>query len=437
VYRDATPDIDPEVRSGAHIEADVLGTVRRVDPSTGAAYDCYVLHTRQVGGPDVVSYLHQASDGVDLYGVEIAQYTGAPELVQVNGEPYMQLPLHQGSSWGFSKPYGGSLRAKVLAQESVPLSAAQRELLHPYAEGATRAWRVEWQYEGVLNDAYGPGIVDTWLVPGAGVVGRSARSRYYELAEFRAREDVIQLPGDFRDAAYPHSNEQDVGDYDRTPSPGQVIAVQFRGEDSSAPSGWQWEIEETCWRRLMSEGVLSPLWPGDQGGTFLSDFRGTQKLHTGSYVFLFEVRTAGSTELRFRRVGVGASAGLADAFVYTFGEKQPISLSSGSATHLETNDGAIVTFKVHYQDGDGVEPSVRQVVVYRRSETPAEGMTYDMTFASGKLADGDYVYTTGPNELLPLRTDYWYSFHFENVENGDTESEDLGPHPLYIGGTSP
>jgi hypothetical protein len=435
VYRDATPDIDPEVQAGPRIETDVLGTVRRVDPNSGVSSDCYILRTRKIGAPDVLSYVHRASDGVDLHGVEIVPYTGAPELVQVSGEQYMPLPLARDLAWGFANPYGATLQAEVIGQERVPFPDPQLGFLGPYIGSFANAWRVSWRYGGPLSDAYGFGDVDTWLAPGVGMAGRSAESRYYALMEFRDRNEVVFLPSDFRHAPYPHADEDDVGMYNHTPKPGNAIAVQFRGEDERASSGWRWEIEAACWDTLLAEGVLSPLWVGDQRGDFLPDSRGAQKLDTGSYVFLFKARTAGNAELRFRRVGVGASAGLADEFVFTFGAAQPISLSNGAATCVPTSVGATVTFTVHYRDDDGVAPTVRQVVVYKMGQSPEEGTTFHMTWASGKLADGDYTYTTKPDEQLSLWTNYWYQFHFENPgENGVKEEKDLGPEPLFVGG---
>ncbi len=437
-YRDATPDVNPELHAGARIETDVVGIVRRVDPNTGVAYDCYVLRTRKIGAPDVLSYVHRTSNSLDLYGVEIVQYTGAPELVQVSGEQYIPLPLYKGLAWGFSNPYGVALQAKVIGQEYVPLSNAQLAFLGPYTNSFTHAWRVEWKYGGPLNDAYGPGDVDTWLAPGVGMVGRSAESHYYELVEFRDRSRVMLLSVDFHDAPYHHDNEQRVGGtYDSTLY--DVIAVQFRGEDDSASSGWRWEIEKDCWGTLIDKGVLSPLWSADQGGSFFSDFRGAQKLDTGSYAFLFKIRTAGVAELRFRRVGVGASAGLDDEFVFKFGAKQPMSLDKGSATCVTTSAGANVTFKVHYRDDDGLKPTVSQVVVYKNGQAPEEGTAYDMTCVLGPFADGDYTYTTKPEEgLSPWPTYYWYYFHFENLdENGTKEQLDLGPYRLDVPGPIP
>lgn len=289
---------------------------------------------------------------------------------------------------------------------------------------------MKWEFGGALDDAYGPGIVETWLAPGVGMVRRSAESRYSELVEFRASNQVKVCGID--DFKKPRSvgGVYDGGHYDLPAK--SVVAFQFRGADATASSGWRWEIEKSCWNALTAAGVLSPLWDGDWNGEFFRDIEGMKKLASGSYTFLFEVRTEGTAELRFKRSGVGTAQGASDEFVCRFGADQAMSLTDGSVSKVTTAAGASATFRVHYKDDDGTPLEWRQVIFYKKGDIANETLDDNMKLKSGKCADG--VYESKSPVTLSLNTDYLFYFRFVTDDNAQVNSE---VYSVYIGGPIP
>lgn len=432
VYRNATPDVNPELHAGALIETDVAAIVRCADTEASFPYECYVLRTRQGTAPEILSYLHRTSGGVDIYGVEEVASTGAPELTGLNGRPYIPLPLRDGLAWEFSDRYGISLESVVMGQEFVPVRDTVLSLLGPYTSSFGNAWRVKWQFGGPLADAYGQGTVETWHAPGVGVVKRSAESLFYELVELRPPAEVLRIGEKLHDAPYHPEQEQDCGTY--YPARDTVVVFQFRGASASASSDWRWEVKQSSWNDLTATGVLSPLWEGDRRGEFFPDIAGRRKLDTGSCVFAFKVLTAGYAEVQFERSGVGAAEGFADVFAFEFGGEEPTSpirLSEWSVSKTAKETGATATFKVHYQDADGEAPTESQVVVYKEGEAPSAGDSYPMYLALGKFADGDYTSSKLP---MSLSTRYYYYFEFSNESEPDARTR---VDTFDIGGAMP
>jgi hypothetical protein len=417
VYRNATPDINPEIHSGASIETEVVATVRRVGLSAGVPYECFVLRTRQETSPDVLSYLHRTPNGVDLYGMALLPYAGAPVLTSFSGEPYLNFPLQKGNTWSFARNDGSALNATVLSQSTIPLCSTVLTLLGPYTSSFAEAWRVKWEFAGLLADAYGQGIVEEWLAPGTGRVRRTAGSLVYELMQFRARDEVMQLNEASMEKRY-------------YPEAGTVVVVQLRGTKPSASSGYAWDVEN--WDEITSAGVLSPLSEGGESGEFYADLDNTGQVETGTYVFSFEVRTQGNASLVFTRRGFGAAAAATpESLRFDFGRNQPISLSNGSVHTFVTLAGATATFAVHYTDGDGNEPTVRKVVL--DAQTTHE-TTHDMVFSKGKLADG--YYTSGPVRVAKGLHTYCFKFSDDRDASADLLPCELGA-TFDIGGPSP
>lgn len=308
VYRDATPDYNPEVHALPGIEVEVEAIVR-VHADGTAPYECYVLKGRQGSGPEVRSYLHRTSTGVGLYGVEVAPYVGSHEPGRFAGEEVMRLPLEKSLTWGFADPSGASLASVVVGQEWVPLSGTVWTLLGPYTSTFGDAWRVKSEFGGMLEDAYGQGVVEVWYAPGVGMVRRTADSHVYELVQYR-RFDEVTLLGE----------TSDDGPY--ALPVGAVVVVQLRGSGTAASSGYAWELANEG--DVSAGGVLSLLSSGREAGEFFADLAGTERLDRGSYVFVFEVLAQAEATLEFTRWGFGDAASAAVKTVrFEFGNGQP------------------------------------------------------------------------------------------------------------------
>jgi len=397
VYRNATPDIVPVIHSGDLIETEVAAIARRLDTASGTPYECFVLRTRQGMAPEVLSYLRRTRDGVALYGIERLPYAGAPELTQFNGESFINLPFEKDLAWSFSRPDTASLDSVILGQETVPLSATVWKLLGPYTAIFTDAWRLKSEFGGSLADAYGYGIVEEWFAPGVGMIKRTADSLFYELVQFRGSDEVTLLEEDSTAGPY-------------YPPVGAVVVVQLRGAKSSASSGYAWELKN--WNEITAAGVLTPLSEGGESGEFFADLDGARRVGTGTYVFVFEVRTQGQASLLFTRYGFGTAASAApESIRFNLGKPQPMNLSEGTVQTLVRTTGATATFTVHYTDGDGNPPSLSQVWI-------DGGTSRDMAFSHGRLADG--YYTSGP---VPISEGlHTYCFRFSDEESTDASS---------------
>ncbi len=308
VYRDATPDYNPEVHALPGIEVEVEAIVR-VHADGTTPYECYVLKGRQGSGPEVRSYLHRTSTGVGLYGVEVAPYVGSHGPGRFAGEEVMRLPLERNLAWGFADPSGASLASVVFGREWVSLSGTVWTLLGPYTSTFGDAWRVKSEFGGMLGDAYGQGVVEAWYAPGVGMVRRTADSHVYELVQY-SRFDQVTLLGE----------TSDDGPY--ALPVGAVVVVQLRGSRTAASSGYAWEL--TNEGDVSADGVLSLLSEGHEAGEFFADLAGTERLDRGSYVFVFEVLAQAEATLEFTRWGFGDAASAAVKTVrLEFGNGQP------------------------------------------------------------------------------------------------------------------
>lgn len=371
VYRNATPDFNPEVHAGPNIVQEVVASVQRRVSGTDLAYDSYVLRMRYGSLLVAQVYLHRSSDGVLLHGFEILPYSGAPEMVACSGQPFLALPLAKARDWSFSLVQGSSLESTVVSQEFVPLSNEVWTLLGPYSSVFGNAWRVSSLYAGGLADVFGQGIVEAWYAPGVGMIRRTVESQVYELVTYREQSEVLLLTEDSAD---------------RKPSlpVGSVVVVQLRGR---APTSGEavWNLANRT--EVSACGVLSLL--SDPGpGSFHADIDSRGRLETGSYVFVFEVRTDGEASLQFERMDYGEPADLVE---YRFGREQALTLSNPSVSTLVTEERSTATFSVRYVDEDGYEPSLAYVGIRTRTTSGYSSPSYHrMTYVSGKLADGIY-----------------------------------------------
>ena len=404
VYRNATPDINPEIHSGATLTREVMSTVLYVEPSTDRAYECYVLQIRQDRRPTVQCYLHKSAEGVQIFGVEVLPYTGAPDLLPCNGELYLHQPVSKGDATQFTLFEGTSYDASVINKEYVPSRSVFTQM-GPYTEGFGNAWRIQAEYGGQLADALGDGIEETWLSPGIGVVRRTAESQVYELTSFRARSEVVML------------TEDDSGRHFDLPV-GSVVAVQLRD-----PRGTQnipgWEC--TNRQDVESAGVLSVLSGYSPSDSRFQDIADAGRLDSGSCVFLFEVKMPGEERLEFANTVQG------DEIFFEFGESQPFSLSDPDVD-ISLNASTVV-FSVKYTDPDGNRPSASYVCVDGDPCCP-------MTFSHGKEADGYYV----SDPILLHRGLHTYCFRFSDDPAWDGDPLDLEPllcQVFDIGGPLP
>jgi len=363
-YRNGTADFNPEVHAGSLNERDVLGVVQRRAGPKMTALECYVLRIQDGVRPSIQLYLHRVGDEVQIYGIEALPYTGAPEFLACSGQALFELPMERGQVSDFTLADGTGLRSTVLAQEAVPRLSSAEGFPGPYSTGQPAAWRVVSEYEGILSDALGEGVEETWYVSGMGLVRRTAFSLVYELMEYRDHSDVLQLTEDSGQGSY-------------NPPIESFVIVQLRVDEAA---GSDWILENAA--EVASSGVLSPLPQYGIAGVRLSDIGASGRLATGTHVFGYQVRTEGRSTLTFTRNGVSGAA--PDRVVFEFGATQDSVLSEPSvATHVPYGRPATAVFSVHYFDADGDQPTVKQVCVNGRD-------CYEMRFVSGKLADGYY-----------------------------------------------
>jgi len=411
VYRNATPDVNPEVHAGSAPERQVVAVVYRQDEASETAYECYVLRIRDGSNPTVLCYLHRSPEGVQLYGIEILPYAGAPQLIPCDGQTYFKLPFHKDDQLSFSLYGGTELSSRVVRQELVPVSATVWKLLGPYSSIFGGAWRVRSEYAGTLADAFGKGIEETWYAPGIGLVRRTAESLVYEVVHYRGWEEVTLLTEESKTG--PHSLPV-----------GSVVAVQLRGSKATATEGFVWDFVNRA--EVAFAGVLSPLSEDGYSGPFFADINNKGRLETGFYVYLFQVRTNGEASLVFAKRDI--RTGDESQVRFGFGNEKRVVLSEPTAKTLVQDDRlATVTFSVHYRDEDGNPPTLAIVCI--------DGTEcHDMTFHSGKLADG--YYTSAP---IPIeRGLHSYCFRFSDDEGAVMEeTECLLKHVFDVGGPMP
>ena len=410
-YRNATPDVNPEIHAGSVPERQVVAVVYRHDEASKTAHECYVLRIRDGSKPTVLCYLHRSPEGVHLYGIEILPYAGAPELIPCDGQTYCKLPFRKDDQVSFSLYEGTKLNSQVLRQELVAVSATAQKLLGPYSSNFGEAWRVHSEYAGTLADVFGRGIEETWYAPGIGLVRRTAESLVYEVVRYRGWEEAALLTEKSKHG--PYSLPVD-----------SVVAVQLRGAKPTATEGFVWDFANRA--EVAFAGVLSPLSEDSYSGPFFADINNVGRLETGSYVYLFQVRTNGEASLVFEKRDI--KTGDHSQIRFDFGSEQPMVLSDPRVkTMVQDDDHATVTFSVHYRDEDGTPPTLAKVCI--------DGtQCYDMTFRFGKLADGSY--TSAP---IPIESGlHRYCFRFSDDEGAVVEqTECLLEHVFDVGGPIP
>jgi len=279
------------------MESEVLAEVRCRDAASGLLYECFVLRTRQGAEREVVSYLHRTADRIELFAVEARSQGAAPHMQAFGGELLLKPALTAGDSWSFGQTTGVFHESRVMGQETVPLRDTVHTLLGPYTNSFTGAWRVRSTFGGMMADAYGEGIVETWYSSSVGMVKRTAGSLFYELVEFRKRDEVTAL------------DAQSAEGLHRVPVGGLVV-VQLRGSAPTADDpGVVWALSNV--ESVTSGGVLAPL-PGGPFGGFHGDLDGADAADTGTYVFQFLVQSHGKASLSFRGRNLGDASGVTD-----------------------------------------------------------------------------------------------------------------------------
>jgi len=281
VYRNATPDLVPVLHPGSEIETEVLAEVRCRDTASGLLYECFIVKTRQGTERETVSYVHRAADGIELFAVDTREQIGALRRQAFGGELLLKPSLEAGDAWTFGQTTGAFLRSQAMGREVVPLRDTILTLLGPYTESFTDAWRVRSTYGGILADAYGGGVVESWYSTGVGMVKCTAGSLFYELVQFRRSAEVTVLDEDAGSGPYPLAV-------------GSVVIVQLRGYTAAADSGLIWSLANLD--EVTADGVVVSL-PGS--GDFSADLDGTDESETGTYVFRFAVRSTVRTTLVF------------------------------------------------------------------------------------------------------------------------------------------
>lgn len=281
VYRNATSDLIPVLHPGSEIESEVLAEVRCRDVASGRLYECFVLRTRQGVERETISYVHRTGDGISLYAVRTSGPGLGHQAQAFRGELLLKQALEAGEVWSFGQTTGAFLRSQVMGREVVPLRDTILTLLGPYTESFTDAWRVRSTYGGILADAYGSGVVESWYSTGVGMVKCTAGSLFYELVQFRRSAEVTVLDEDAGSGPYPHAV-------------GSVVVVQLRGYTAAAGSGLVWSLANRD--DVTADGVVVSL-PGS--GDFAADLDGTDESETGTYVFRFAVRSTARTTLAF------------------------------------------------------------------------------------------------------------------------------------------
>lgn len=293
VYRNATPDLIPVLHPGSEIESELLAEVRCRDTLSGRLYECFVVRTRQGTEREVISYLHRATDRIELFAVETQELGAARRRQAFGGELLLKPSLTAGDAWTFGQTTGAFLSSQAMGQETVPLRDTIHALLGPYTNSFTGAWRVRSTYGGILADAYGSGIVECWYSTGVGMVKRTAGSLFYELVQFRKSDEVAVL-----DAGLDSGVHQ--------LSVGSMVVVQLRGYAPAADRGIVWSLENRD--EVTADGVLVPM---ATLGDFYADLDGTEEAETGTYVFRFTVKSKGRTPLVFEGRYTGTAQDLA------------------------------------------------------------------------------------------------------------------------------
>ncbi len=423
-YRNATPDINPEIHAGFPIVREIVAMVQCFDPSTNLAHDCYVLRISRMGNTVGHLYLHRSLEGIQLFAIERFPQTGTPNLVPGDARFFLKLPLQKGDEIQFALEEGSRYDMRVRDQERIPLGSMIE--LGPYTEGFVDAFRVQAEYGGVFQEILARGVEDTWYAQGVGLTRVSANSQFYELMEFRSWEEIVTM------------DESHAGRQTYFPPVGSVLEISLRDEEGTRHNpAWQLcnrsEVEENAVFSILSgfndiEARHCDVGYSEPQGPKTDETPCFTRLDTGTSVFAFEVRTNGRQHVVFENRITG------ERLTYRFGAEQDPVLSEPD---VEVNIGASsVTLSVRYMDPDGDRPGTSDVCIDQGEDAER---TERMIFSHGKRADGYYV----ASGIELERGTHTYCFKFDDSPSNDQEMiqpDDLPcqlPGIFDIGGTSP
>ena len=340
VYRNATVDFNPEVHPVRLLTAEVLANVYCIDRMTGAAWECFALHTTEHPDRGQTAYVHRTTDSLlqfsstlqdrdsdfpgfvalrypvtrDTYWVyNVPRATGATGDTalwdQAQGCSGVRSLLEVGGQGECSVASDVALLRIIHDRETVGMSNVADSLLGGYTAVFTQAWKME-VYNGIEEYpdyhwwAREPEY--TWLVPSIGPVKQVARSSVFELTRFVHAEEIL------------HLSVPAEGNLQRVPRNGLVV-VQLRGTEPPYADSESWVVAENS--GLTPQAVVKPILLPDGDRGFHSDIDSNgNALRSGTYVFRFHAAEEGYATLRLEREGPSAEQGIAVSYRIKIGD---------------------------------------------------------------------------------------------------------------------
>ncbi len=316
VYRNATPDLNPEVHTSTVRVDEILATVRLVDSASSSAWECYLMKSTEYPHATETYYIHRSEDAVVVFDEKLRD----PSQV-FPGFVLMNLPCRADTYWAYNIPktqtgeiYWNSVWVaqgsrsgllvgtdvdgevvflrSVFDRETVGVSKSTQTLLGPYTSAFTMAWRCE-TYDG--RDEY-PSYLwylrvpeRTWYAPGVGLVKANSSSSVLELSECVLGSEVLNL------------TQQSTREMYQVEEQGLVV-IELRGTVRTDARPVTWALQEMSGLTPDNQrrNVLDPMGEPD----FFADIDSAgRELVSGTYVYRFRAAREGYATLVLTRSG--------------------------------------------------------------------------------------------------------------------------------------